>query len=270
VKRFFKGSYLSLILIFLYAPILILIVFSFNESRFMSSWTGFSLKWYAELFRDRVILDALFVTLRVALVSMAAATVIGTLAAIGIHSLRKFPRAAAETVTTIPIVNPDIVTGVSLMLLFIFLSIPRGEVTLYLAHITFNIPYVIFSVLPKLRQMQPQLYEAALDLGAKPFYALRKVILPEIMPGVFTGALLAFTLSLDDFVISLFATQGSVANLSIAIYSMVKAGIKPKINALSAIMFVTVLALLLIVNFRASRDGAGLKLLKRKKKEIAA
>ncbi len=270
MKKFGSRLYLALILIFLYAPILILIVFSFNESRFMSNWTGFSFKWYGELFKNKILMDALFVTLRVAVVSTLVSTLVGTLGAVGIHAMRRRPRSLVENITYVPIVNPDIVTGVSLMLLFIILMIPRGEATLYIAHITFNIPYIIFSVMPKLRQMRPQLYEAALDLGAKPSYAFRKVIMPEIMPGVFTGALLAFTLSIDDFVISLFVTQGNVANLSTAIYSMVKTGVKPTINALSAIMFVTVLALLLVVNLRASRDSSNKKSRKSRLKEKTA
>jgi spermidine/putrescine transport system permease protein len=243
--------YIAIVLLFLYAPIIILIVFSFNDGRTMAKWTGFSFKWYGELLRDRQILDALSVSLSVALLSALIATIIGTFTSIGIHSMKRRRQAIMMNITYVPMLNPDIVTGISLMLLFIFFKIPRGYATLLLAHITFNIPYVIFSVMPRLRQMKPQMYEAALDLGATPFYALRKIIVPEIMPGVITGAILAFTLSLDDFVISMFTSQ-SVQNLSVTIYSMARRGLNPKLNALSAIMFVAVILLLLIVNKRSS------------------
>lgn len=252
VKKLLRHSYLGLVLLFLYAPIATLIIYSFNASKTMASWGGFSLKWYGELFSDPTIMNSLYVTITVALLSSIVATVIGTFAAIGIHSMKKRPRAVVENLTYVPVLSPDIVTGISLMLLFIFIGFRLGYGTLLLAHITFNIPYVIFSVLPKLRQMPEQLYEAALDLGASPLYAIRRVIIPQIMPGIITGALFAFTLSVDDFVISYFTTQG-VSNLSITIYSMARRGLNQKINALSAIIFVTVVLLLFIVNIRSSR-----------------
>lgn len=256
VKRIFKGAYISLILLFMYAPILILVIFSFNSGKSMAVWSGFSLKWYAELFQDKMILNSLWVTLSVAFISAVGATFFGTAAAIGIHNMGRTSKALVTNISYLPVANPDIVTGISMMLLFVFMGISRGYFTLVLAHITFNLPYVIFSVLPKLKQMQNQLYEAALDLGATPALALRKVVIPEIMPGIISGFILAFTLSLDDFVVSFF-TQVGVQNLSITIYSLARKGINPKINALSALMFVTVLLLLLIVNRRAAREEAG-------------
>lgn len=261
---FLKSTYMGLALLFMYAPIAILIIFSFNESKTMAKWGGFSFKWYGALFHDPTIMNALWVTLSVAVLSALIATVLGTFAAIGIHSMRKGPRALVMGISNLPVINPDLVTGISLMLLFIFLGIPLGYTTLLLAHITFNIPYVILSVMPRLRQMPNSMYEAALDLGATPSYALFKVVIPEIMPGIVTGLIFAFTLSLDDFVISFFTRQG-VQNLSIVVYSMARRGINPKINALSALMFVTVLVLLLIVNLRdvRSRKGRGKEKLKK-------
>ncbi|MDL2319195.1 ABC transporter permease [Eubacteriales bacterium OttesenSCG-928-A19] len=249
--KVFRRVYLFLVLLFLYAPIVVLVVYSFNASETRAIWGGFSLKWYAELFRDQSILDALYVTVSVAALATMAATVIGTLAAIGMHSMKSWTRDLFMNITNLPMLTPDIVTGISLMILFIFIKFPRGYGTMLLAHITFDTPYVIFSVLPRLKRMNPNLYEAALDLGARPSAALYKVILPEIMPGVLTGALLAFTMSLDDFVISYF-TSVRTANLSMLIYSMTRRKVPPTINALSTIMFATVLILLLIVNYRGS------------------
>ncbi|NLC52497.1 MAG: ABC transporter permease [Firmicutes bacterium] len=254
MTRFLKKTYAALIYLFLYAPILILLVFSFNASKSRGNWTGFTLKWYLELFQDRQIMKALYNTVIIAVLSSTIATVIGTAAAIGIHNMKKLKRKIVMNLTYIPVVNPDIVTGLSLMLLFIFANVRLGFISLLLAHITFNIPYVILSVLPKLKQLDKNLYEAALDLGATPLYAYRKVILPEIMPGVVTGLLLAFTLSIDDFVISFFTTGSGVSTLSIIVYSMARRGINPKINALSTLLFITVLLLLVIVNMRTSGE----------------
>ncbi len=256
--------YTALIFVFLYAPIVILIVFSFNESKSRSMFTGFSLKWYGELFKDGMIMNALANTLIVAVVSALIATIIGTAAAIGIYSMNNKLKNAMMTVNNIPMVNPEIVTGVSMSLLFVFaigvlsklgFDCSLNIVTLIIAHVTFNIPYVVLSVFPKLRQMNKHSYEAALDLGCTPMSALRKVILPEIMPGVITGLIMAFTLSLDDFVISYFTSGPTSQTLPLVIYSMTKKRISPKINALSAIMFVTVLLLLLIVNIRQMREN---------------
>ena len=254
MKRFLARGYAALIYLFLYAPILILIVFSFNASKSRGNWAGFTLNWYLELFQDRQIMKALYYTMVIAVLSAIIATVIGTAAAIGIHNMKRLKKTIVMNLTYIPVVNPDIVTGLSLMLLFIFTNLQLGFVSLLLAHITFNIPYVILSVLPKLKQLDKNLYEAALDLGATPLYAYRKVILPEIMPGIVTGLLLAFTLSVDDFVVSFFTTGSGVSTLSIIVYSMARRGINPKINALSSLLFLTVLILLVIVNFRSGEN----------------
>ena len=247
-----KRTYLALILLFLYVPIAVLIVQSFNAGISRAKWEGFSLRWYQELIQSPSIMQALYVTVTIALLAAAFSTILGTLAAIGIHAMRKRPQAAMMTMTNIPMTMPDIVTGISLMLLFIFTKVERGYFTMLLAHITFNTPYVVLSVLPKLKEMNKFSYEAALDLGATPGYALRKVILPAIRPGVITGAMLAFTLSLDDFTISYFTTSPLVQNLSTLIYSEARKGIKPTMNALSALMFVALLVLLLVINRRTA------------------
>ncbi len=243
-----KRVYAGLIFIFLYSPIVILIVFSFNDSKSRAVWNGFTFRWYAELFRDRQILTAFFYTITVAVLSSFFATLIGTLAAIGIDSSRRRLKSLYTNITYLPILNPEIVTGISLMLLFIFFKMRLGFLSLLLAHTAVNTSYVIFSVLPRLRLLDKHLYEAALDLGARPIFAYRKVILPELLPGIASGALLAFTLSLDDFIISFFTTGSGVSNLSIMIYSMARRGINPKINALSTLLFITVLALLFAVD----------------------
>lgn len=253
MTKFIKRFYLGLVLLFLYVPIGVLIIQSFNAGKSRARWEGFSLTWYRQLFSDASIMHALYVTVTVALLAALFSTILGTLAAIGIHAMKKRPQTLMMTLTNIPMTMPDIVTGISLMLLFIFTKVERGYVTMLLAHITFDTPYVILSVLPKLKQMNKFSYEAALDLGATPFYALFHVILPEIMPGVITGAMLAFTLSLDDFTISYFTTSPLVQNLSTLIYSQARKGIKPTMNALSALMFVSLLALLLIVNRRSKQ-----------------
>jgi len=255
VTRFFKKFYLAVIFIFLYAPILVLIAYSFNDSRTRGTWSGFTLKWYIDMFNDEQILTSLYYTIIIGLLSAVVATIIGTAAAIGIHNMNKITKSFVMNMTYLPVLNPDIVTGVSLMLLFIFANIKLGFVSLLLAHITFNIPYVILSVLPKLKQLNKHVFEAALDLGASPSYAISRVIIPEILPGIVTGFLLAFTLSLDDFVISFFTTGSGVSTLSIAIYSMARRGVNPKINALSTIMFIAVLLLLVIVNIRMSNGN---------------
>ncbi len=258
MSKVLKRLYLLIIFAFLYAPVVVLIVFSFNQSKSRANWDGFTLKWYADLFRDKQIMSSLYYTVAIALLASLIATVMGTAAAVGIHNMSKFKKSVIMNITYLPVLNPDIVTGISLMILFIFLNMKLGFLTLLLAHISFNLPYVILSVLPKLKQLNKNLYEAALDLGAAPLFAFRKVILPEIMPGVITGFLLAFTLSLDDFIVSFFTTGSGVSTLSITIYSMARRGVNPKINALSTIMFVTVLILLLIINRRTSgSNGSG-------------
>ncbi len=252
--RAVRGSYLSLVFVFLYAPVAVLIVFSFNAAKSRSVWGGFTLEWYRKLFSNAEILSSLRVTLIVALLSAAIATLVATVSCIGLDGLTKRRRAVVMNLTYVPIVNPDLVTGISLMLLFVFLQLPLGFVTLLLAHVAFNIPYAILSILPKMKQLDRHLYEAALDLGAKPSQAIARVILPEIMPGVVTAMILTFTLSIDDFVISYFTSGASVSNLAITIYSMARKSVNPQINALSALMFLTVLVLLLVVNFRSNRD----------------
>lgn len=249
-----KRAFVALVLLFLYAPIVVLIVNSFNASRLRGSWDGFTLQWYVNLFNDREVLRALYNTLLIAILATLISTVIGTLAALGIHSLRKNTRSVVMNLNYLPVLNPDIVTAVALMLLFGFAGLKLGFLTLLLAHVSFTIPYVVLSVLPKLDQMNPNLFEAGLDLGAEPMYALRKIVLPEISPGIVTGALLAFTLSIDDFVISFFTTGHGVANLSTTIFSMARRGINPVINALSTLMFIAMIVLLLIINRRTQEE----------------
>lgn len=253
VSRSLKRFYVVLIFLFLYAPIVMLILYSFNAGKSSGNWEGFSLKWYGLLFQDRYIMEALLNTVMIAVLSSSIATVIGTFAAYGIHGMGTFNRKVVLTINNIPILNPDIVTGVSLMALFAFVKLPFGFMTLLLAHITFNIPYVILSVLPKLRQMPKDTVEAAMDLGATPSTAFWKVVIPEISPGIISGFLIAFTLSIDDFVISFFTTGGGVSNLSIAIFSMARRGVNPKINALSTLLFVTVVSLLILINFKSEK-----------------
>ncbi len=254
VNKGLKKLYTFLIFLFLYAPIIVLIIFSFNSSKSRGVWSGFTFKWYVELFKDEEVLKALYYTLLIAVLSSAISTIIGTFAAIGIYGMPGISKKVVLNLNYLPVLNPDIVTAVSLMTLFRFLKIEFGFITMLLSHITFCIPYVILSILPKLKQMNKHLAEAAMDLGATPFYALRKVVIPEIMPGIITGTLMAFTLSVDDFVISFFNKGAGVTNLSITIFSMAKRGINPVINALSTLMFLSLLILLLIINSRSSKS----------------
>ncbi len=256
-KKFFKamkGAYLGLLLPFLYSPIAIMIVLSFNASKSRAKWGGFTLDWYARLFQRSDIIEALWVTISIAVLATIVSTILGTLAAIGTQAMKRQPATLLINLAYLPMTTPDIVTGVSLMLMFVFVKMPLGYWTMLMAHIAFDTPYVLFSVMPKLRQMDVNLYEAALDLGCTPLKAVRKVIMPEIMPGVVTGALLAFTMSLDDFVISYF-TSYTDKNLSMIIYSAARKGIEPTIYALSAIMFLVVLVLLLIINRRSALEN---------------
>jgi spermidine/putrescine transport system permease protein len=240
-------------LLFMYAPIAVLIAYSFNASKSRSVWGGFTLDWYAQLLQDRSIQRALTTTLSLALLSSLLATVIGAAAAVGIHAMRGAFKKTVLAVTNIPVIMPDIVMGLSLLVLYTYLfkffpAVKLGYGTLLLSHTTFNIPYVILSVLPKLKQLDPNLYEAALDLGCAPIKGFFKVVLPEITPAVITGAMLAFTMSLDDFIVSYFTKGDGDNTLSTIIYSMARRGVNPKINALSAIMFVAVLLLLYLIN----------------------
>ena len=255
MKRFFQNFYLVLIMIFLYAPILIMMGLSFNASKSRSQWGGFTLRWYLEMFQDAAIMEALYNTLLIAFVSALAASVIGTAAALGINSMKRLPKTLVMGVNNIPMLNSDIVTGISLMLAFIAFGISLGFQTILLAHISFNVPYVILSVMPKLKQTDKSTYEAAMDLGAGPVQAFFKVVFPDILPGVLSGFLLAFTMSLDDFIITHFTRGAGINTLSTLIYSEVRRGIKPSMYALSSIIFATVLALLLITNFSPERSG---------------
>ncbi len=249
--------YIGLVLLFLYAPIFVLIVFSFNESKSRSVFTGFTLEWYEKLFHNEIIISSLVNTMIIAALTSIISTILGTLAAIGINSMRKVPKAVVMNVTNMPIINPEIVTGVSLMLLFVFfaarMNLEFGFVTLLIAHITFDVPYVILNIMPKFKQMDPHLFEAAQDLGCSPFQAFRKVILPEIMPGIISGFLIAFTYSLDDFTISYFTSGSTSQTLPITIYAMTRRKISPQINALSTLIFVVVVIILVVKNVVESR-----------------
>ncbi len=265
--------YTVLIFLFLFAPIAILLIFSFNETKSLSVFSGFSLKWYEELFRDGATLASVKNTLVLACFASAISTIMGTAAAVGIHKLRsRYIRAAMDTVTNIPMINPDIITGISLMLMFVFvgsrlgLSSSLSFWTMLLSHITFCLPYVILQVLPKLRQMDPSLPEAAMDLGCTPLQAFFRAVLPEILPGVVTGMIMAFTLSLDDFVISYFTQGSGFQTLPIRIYSMTKKTVTPKMYALATIIFFVILALLLISNLTDEENRGS----RAKKREVSA
>jgi spermidine/putrescine transport system permease protein len=249
LKKVTENFYLALIMIFLYAPIATLMVLSFSNSKSRTQWGGFTLRWYGEMFESATIMNALQNTLVIAFASALLATAIGTAAAIAINSMKPFPKTVIMGITNIPMLNADIVTGISLMLAFIAFGISLGFKTILIAHITFNIPYVILSVMPKLKQTNKSVYEAAMDLGASPVYAFFKVVFPDILPGVLSGFLLAFTMSLDDFIITHFTKGAGINTLSTLIYSEVRRGIKPSMYALSTIIFVTVLVLLIITNF---------------------
>lgn len=247
-KTTLQKIYISLIFLFLYAPIATLMVLSFNASRTRAKWGGFTIKWYLSLFDNNTILQALYNTMLIALLSAFFATVIGTIACISISAMKRRNRAILMGITNIPMLNAEIVTGISLMLLFITLGIKFGFMTILLSHITFNIPFVILSVMPRMKQLNPSVYEAALDLGASHIYAFFKVVFPDILPGVLSGFLMAFTMSLDDFIITHFTKGPGVDTLSTKIYTEVKKGIKPEMYSLSTIIFVTVLILLFLVN----------------------
>ena len=260
MKKFFAQCYIWLLLIVLYAPIVFIAVFSFTESKVLGNWTGFSTELYSNLFSGSVqggsaLMHAIQNTLIIAVIAASFATLIGTIAAIGIHNMKGKGKQAITFMNNIPMLNPDIITGVSLFLLFVFLHISQGYVTVVLAHITFCTPYVVLSVLPKLTQMNPNIYEAALDLGATPFVALRKVLLPLLKPGMISGFILAFTMSLDDFAVTFF-TRGTVGldTLSTYIYTDArKGGLTPELRPMITIMFLGILILLIIINLRKAR-----------------
>lgn len=247
MKKAFSRIYTVICFAFLYIPILILIVFSFNTSK-GATWTGFTTKWYVELFRNQAIISAFINTLIVALVASVFATILGTTAAFGMNSMKKMSKGVMRTLTYIQILNPEIVTGISLMLLFAYFKFTSGFATLILAHITFCVPTVVLSVLPKLRQLNVSLYEAAMDLGCNRRQAFFKVVIPEIMPGIVSGFLMALTYSIDDFVISYFTSGTTSQTLPVVIYSMTKKQVTPTIYALSTLLFVGVLAVLIVYN----------------------
>ena len=267
----------ALIMIFLFAPIVILLVFSFNEAKSLSVFSGFSLYWYRELFRDSETLNAVKNTLVLAVCAAAISTVMGTAAAVGINKLRnRYLHAVMDTVTNIPMINPEIITGISLMLMFVFVGRLFGAATslsfwtLLIAHVTFCLPYVILQVLPKLQQMDKSLPEAAMDLGCTPLRAFLKVEIPEILPGIVTGMIMAFTLSLDDFVISYFTTGNGFQTLPIRIYNMTKKTVTPKMYALATIIFFVILALLLISNLSDSDSSQTIQAARQKRKKAKA
>lgn len=266
--KWYAKTYIGVIVAFLYLPIVVLIVYSFNASKSRSYFTGFTLGWYKQLFTNDLIISSFRTTLIIALISSVTATVIGTAAAIGISNMKKAARAVVMNLTYMPIINPEIITGVSLMLLFglfntffrwlgstagVNIAFEFGLPTLVMAHITFNLPYVILNVMPKLRQMDKNVYEAALDLGCNEWQAFIKVVVPDIMPGIVAGFLTSVTMSLDDFVISYFVSGPTSQTLPITIFSMTRRKVSPEINALSSIIFVVVLAVLLTVNIRDMR-----------------
>lgn len=259
MKKFFARFYLLLILLLMYAPLIFIAVSSFTESRVLGNWTGFSTKLYENLFTGNTggsgLMGAVYNTLTIALISSAVATVLGTLAAIGIYYTHGRRKSVLMFLNNIPMVNPDVITGVSLFLLFVFLGVTQGYVSVVLAHITFCTPYVVLNVLPKLHQMNPNIYEAALDLGATPGQALRKVLVPQLLPGMITGFILSFTMSLDDFAVTFF-TRGTVGleTLSTYIYTDArKGGLTPELRPLMTIIFVVVFVLLLAYNIRQER-----------------
>jgi spermidine/putrescine transport system permease protein len=262
MKKFFAQCYIWLLLIILYAPIVFIVVFSFTESKVLGNWTGFSTKLYSNLFTGDMqgtgsLMLAIQNTLIIALIAAVVSTLLGTVAAIGIHNMRGKTKQAITLLNNIPMLNPDIITGVSLFLLFVFLHISQGYLTVVLAHITFCTPYVVLNVLPKLTQMNPNVYEAALDLGATPFQALRKVLIPLLKPGMISGFIMAFTMSLDDFAVTFF-TRGTIGldTLSTYIYTDArKGGLTPELRPLITLLFVGILILLIVINIRQMRNS---------------
>ena len=245
-SRFLSNGYLILVLVFIYLPILYVVFFSFNESKSLTNFTGFSLRWYQNMFEDRTMLESIYYTVLVAVIATVVSTVVGTVAAIGLSKARPLVRTAALEVNNLPVMNPDIVTAIGLMLLFISVKVQLSLVTLILAHITFCIPYVILTVMPKLRQLDDNVAEAALDLGATPWQALSRVILPQIYPAILSGALIAFSMSFDDFVISFFTAGVGINNISMYVYSMKR--YNPSVNALSTLIVIVVTLILITVN----------------------
>lgn len=246
-RKIFSKLFMLAIMIFFYMPIVYTVVFSFNSKKSLTHWSGFSLKWYEKMISSSSMMDALWTTISIAILATVISTVIGTITAIGLSKSNKILKAIVERINDFPIMNPEIVTAISLLMLFSALRIQKGYITMLLAHIMFCIPYVMLSVSPKLRSLDPNLSDAALDLGATPWQALIKVIIPQIMPGVISGALVAFTMSFDDFIISYFVTGNGVSNISILVYTMSKR-INPSINALSTVIILIITVVLVLVN----------------------
>ena len=256
-KRIIGKILMVLMILFFYLPIVFMVIFSFNESKSLTHFTGFSLNWYEKLFQNRDMMESLYVTITVAVIATIVSTIVGTISAIGLSKSSKIVKKVMMQLNDFPIMNPEIVTAIGLMLLFITFHIERGFMTMLLAHITFCIPYVILSVMPKIRSLDPNLSDAAMDLGATPWQALTKVLVPQIMPGIVSGALIAFTMSFDAVIISYFVTGGGVKNLSIMVYTMSKR-VNPTINAISTLVVVLITVVLVIINvvplIKARRD----------------
>lgn len=246
-NKMISKLYLTLLTIFFYLPIVYTIVFSFNSSRSLTRMGGFSLRWYQKMLHDSSMMESIFYTIAIAVLATIISTIVGTITAIGLSKSRKIVRNIVSQVNDLPIMNPEIVTAIGLLMFFSALGVKKGFITLLLAHVMFCIPYVILSVSPKLRSLDPNLADAALDLGATPWQALIKVIVPQIMPGIISGALIAFTMSFDDFIISYFVTGNGVNNISIMVYTMSKR-VNPSINALSTIMILIITAVLVLIN----------------------
>lgn len=254
MKKAIGRIYILIIMLFLYLPILTLIVLSFNEAKSMSVFKGFSLRWYEELFGSKIMMSAIANTFSIAILAALIATVVGTLAVLGMAAMRPRTQNILMGFNNIPMLNADIVTGIALMLFFLMIGAPRGYCTILFSHATFCIPYVILSVKPRLNKHTNKLFEAALDLGASERYAFRKIVLPELRPGIMSGFLLSFTMSVDDFIITYFTRGAGINTISTLIYSEVKVGIRPSMFALSTIIFVVALVVLLIANFKQIRE----------------
>lgn len=253
MKKVIGNIYILIIMLFLYLPIFTLIVLSFNEAKSMSVWTGFSLKWYEELFRSRIMMGAIVNTFSIAILAALIATVVGTMAVLGMAAMKQRQVNLLMGFNNIPMLNADIVTGIALMLFFLMVRLPRGYMTILFSHATFCIPYVILSVKPRMNKNTDRLFEAALDLGASERYAFRRIVLPELRPGIMSGFLLSFTMSVDDFIITYFTRGAGINTISTLIYSQVKVGIRPSLFALSTLVFAAALIVLLAVNLRQSR-----------------
>ena len=246
-KRIFGACIMTFLVAFFYAPILYMIIYSFNDSRSLTKFSGFSLQWYEKMFNDSTMMESLFYTIAIAVLATVISTFVGTITAIGLSKSKRILKNIVEQINQLPIMNPEIVTAIGLLMFFSAIHVRKGFMTLLLAHIMFCVPYVILSIMPKLRSLNPNLMEAAMDLGATPWQALTKVVVPQIMPGIISGALIAFTMSFDDFIISYFVTGNGVSNISITVYTMSKR-VNPSINALSTLIIVILTVVLVIMN----------------------